>query len=284
MSGRRRALLVGINEFGHLPRSNWLNGCVNDAQDMAGFVHGLGFDQADVSVLTDGQATKAAVMGGLTELVDRAAAGELDHLVFSFSSHGTQVPDRDGDEVDGVDEALATYDIDAAGDDWDRGTVIVDDELHELFARLPENVLTEVFIDTCHSGTGLRALDLLVGRRPKFLPPPTADGLDAVDGHEPRSLRELTGRGGAGAPVLLAACSASQTAADAHFGGRYNGAFTYYLLDALRTRPTASRRELLALVRGSLREGRFAQTPQLEAQRALKDAAVGSVPASAPVR
>ena len=30
-----KALCVGINEFAHLPQASWLNGCVNDADDMA---------------------------------------------------------------------------------------------------------------------------------------------------------------------------------------------------------------------------------------------------------
>ena len=50
-------------------------------------------------------------MGALTEMVDKAKPG--DHLVFSFSSHGTQVPNQPGatDEPDGLDEAFACYDI-----------------------------------------------------------------------------------------------------------------------------------------------------------------------------
>ena len=34
----RRALCVGINQFKDLPSANWLNGCVNDAQDMVGIL------------------------------------------------------------------------------------------------------------------------------------------------------------------------------------------------------------------------------------------------------
>ena len=98
-------------------------------------------------------------MAKLTDIIAKAKAGKVDHVVFSFSSHGTQVPDQNGDEtVDHVDEAFACYDIAQKGADWDRDTVIVDDELHALLSDIPKNVLVEVFLDTCHSGTGLKDL------------------------------------------------------------------------------------------------------------------------------
>ena len=127
-------------------------------------------------------------------MVGKAKPG--DHLVFTFSSHGTQVPSMPGDtdEPDGLDEAFACYDIKQGGDSWDRKTVIVDNELRDLFAKVPEGVLLEVLLDTCHSGTGLKDLDdiqqaMLLGRRPRFLPPPTPRGLDRA-----RDIRAATPR------------------------------------------------------------------------------------------
>jgi hypothetical protein len=65
MAGRR-ALCVGINEFEHLPASSWLNGCVNDAEDFAAFLQKtLDFADSDITVLSDAQATKTAVVGEL---------------------------------------------------------------------------------------------------------------------------------------------------------------------------------------------------------------------------
>ena len=123
-----KALCVGINKFANLPQASWLNGCVNDAEDMAAMLlKRPDFGPNDVTVLLDAEATKAKVMAALTKLVKDDA---VDHIVFSFSSHGTQVPDKNGDEkVDHVDEAFACYDIDQSGRDWDRNTVIIDDEL-----------------------------------------------------------------------------------------------------------------------------------------------------------
>jgi metacaspase-1 len=274
-----RALCVGINEFAHLPNANWLNGCVNDAQDMAAMLQRLpGFTTSNVTVLCDADATKAKVMGALSDMVADVRAGRLDHIVFSFSSHGTQVPDTNGDEtVDHVDEAFACHDIAQKGPDWDRDTVIVDDELHALFADLPKGALVEVVLDTCHSGTGLKDIDLLVGRKPRFLPPPTVKGVRRIAAKsDPQGLQELVKATPAGIrPVLFAACKADQTSADAYFDGRYNGAFTYYFLKALSATPPPTRAGVLTAVSSSLRGGDFPQRAQLEAPPKAKRVAFG---------
>jgi hypothetical protein len=276
----RAALCVGINGFANLPMASWLNGCVNDAQDISRALRQQGFTTRNMTVLTDAQATKQAVMAELTELTDRARAGKLDRLVFSFSSHGTQIKDLDGDERDGVDEAFACHDIAQKGDQWDRDTVIVDDELHALFSGLPDSVLVEVLLDTCHSGTGLRDGDILQGRRPRYLPPPTIKGLDLVNrtraNRDVHGLIELTKTSRTGAhPVLFTACRSDQVASDAHFDGRSNGAFTYFFLKALAADGAAPRSALLTSVSGGLRGDSFNQRAQLEATAKAKKVGFG---------
>jgi len=273
----KAALCVGINEFEHLPKSSWLQGCVNDARDLAGLLQaGYGFAPADISLLLDSQATKKQVMAQLDSMLDRAAAGELQHIVFTFSSHGTQIPDSSNDEADRLDEAFACYDINNTGDSWDPATVISDDELFALFARLPDGILMDVVLDTCHSGTGLKSLDLLPGRRPRFLPAPTARGVAATEFSDTRALRDLVKAGRGVKPVLLAACRADQTAADAFLEGRYNGAFTYNFIKAVTGDGTLGRADILKLVSKGLRAGGFDQVAQLEGSTAARKAPWGS--------
>ena len=275
----RHAVCVGINEFKSLPVSSWLNGCVNDAEDISRALKKIGFTARNITVLRDKEATKKKVMAALEAMVDKAKPG--DHLVFTFSSHGTQVPSLAGDgdvEPDDLDEVFTCYDVKSDGRDWDRKTVISDDELRVLFERVPQGVLLEVLLDTCHSGSGLRDLDdiqqaMLLGRRPRFLPPPTRSGLDRA-----RSIREARPRqvdrkalvelskaaGKSTKPVLYAACRPDQTAADATFDGRSNGAFTYLFLKALAEDSSRTRRELQAAVTKGLKSGDFEQRSTLE--------------------
>jgi hypothetical protein len=68
----RKALCVGINQFANFP-DNALRGCVNDANDMADVLQNIvGFAPADITILTDSQATKANIMGTLENFVAEA--------------------------------------------------------------------------------------------------------------------------------------------------------------------------------------------------------------------
>ena len=148
MASNRRALCVGINNFKNYP-SAALQGCVNDAHDMASVLKDfLGFTDQDITILTDSQATKQNIMGNLQKMVADAKQGIYSYLVFSLSSHGTQVPDTSGDEPDRADEAFCPHDLAQAGSQWDPNHVIIDDELHDLFVQLPANVLLEAYLDT----------------------------------------------------------------------------------------------------------------------------------------
>ena len=265
MASNRKALCAGINVFKNYPSAT-LQGCANDANDMAAVLKDfLGFTDADITKLTDAQATKASIMSKLKSMVDDAKSGKYSYLVFSLSSHGTQVPDTSGDEPDRADEAFCPYDLDQAGNRWDPNHIIVDDKLHDLFIQLPKNVLLEVYLDTCHSGTGLRAIDMLLDRRPRYLPPPSLEAFEEVEGRMSRGLYRSFLDKGITQHILWAACRSDQTSADAHIGGSWHGAFTYYFCKELRaSKGKLTRSELLKKVRVDLKTGRYTQTPQLE--------------------
>ncbi|MCV2357628.1 caspase family protein [Paucibacter sp. TC2R-5] len=266
MASQRRALCVGINHFKNLPNAT-LQGCVNDAHDMQSLLSAkLGFSAADITVLADAQATKATIMSKLQGMVADAKAGKLNYLVFSLSSHGTQVPDLSGDEPDRADEAFCPHDLIAVGGNWDPAHIITDDELHDLFVQLPANVLLEVYLDTCHSGTGLKALDLAADRRPRYLPPPTLAGFLALDGRRPRGLRHTLSAKALSHNILWAACRSDQTSADAHIAGGWHGAFTYFFCKEMMSGGNLlARKDVLTKVRADLVAGHYNQTPQLEA-------------------
>ena len=263
----KKALCVGINKFKNYP-SSALQGCVNDAKDMNGILKDfLGFKAADITTLTDSQATKANIMKNLNEMVDGAKKGKYDYLVFSLSSHGTQVPDKDGDEPDNADEAFCPYDLAEKGDAWHPDHIITDDELHKLFTSLPKNVLLEVYFDTCHSGTGLKAIDFLLTRKPRFMPPPSMKAFKKLEGVEPRGLKKLLADKGLTHHILWAGCRANQTSADAKIGSSWHGAFTYYFCKHVRaSKNKLPRKEILTKVKADLKAEKYTQVPQLECE------------------
>lgn len=275
MASTRRALCVGINNFKNYPQSA-LQGCVRDANDMSSLLKDfLGFSSSDITLLTDAQATKTEIMKNLKSMVDDAKAGKVNHLIFSFSSHGTLVPDTSGDEPDKADEAFCPHDLAQKGNDWDPNHIIVDDELRDLIVQIPKNVQLEVFLDTCHSGTGLRVLDLLPDRKPRFLPPPSLEAFEEIEDRVPRDfgvkLLEKALEKGLTKPILWAGCRADQTSADAYIAGGWHGAFTYFFCkEMLASKNKLPRKDLLLKVRKDLKAGRYTQTPQLECEAKAK--------------
>lgn len=296
----RKAICVGINKFANYPQFT-LNGCVNDAKDMADLCKTtLGFKASEVTVLTDAQASKAAIMAQLNAAVTAAKAGQISYLLFSLSSHGTQMADTNGDEPDGMDEAFVPADIAQKGNAWDPAHIISDDELHDLFQQVPANVLVEVYLDTCHSGTGMRGAEFsLHAPRPRFIAPPEGE----FQGVKPqKKVRGFTLHRGTRTPaprtpaptakkaaksaskavdlnpatnqILWAGCKANQTSADAYFNGRYNGAFTYWFVSTVKsTQNKLSRKDVLAKVRAAM-AGKFSQIPQMEGNASNRQTAI----------
>ncbi|HJY80683.1 MAG TPA: caspase family protein [Candidatus Binatia bacterium] len=267
MPSNRKALCVGINQFKNYPSAT-LQGCVPDANNMSSLLQKLvGFANSDISLLLDAQATKANIISKLKEMVDGAKAGKYSYLVFSMSSHGTQVPDVSGDEPDRVDEAFCPHDLAQAGNQWDLNHIIVDDELRDLFIQLPPNVLLEIYLDTCHSGTGLKGIDMLLDRKPRYLPPPSLEAFKQVEGKRQRGLARGLLEKGIVHHILWAACRADQTSADAHIAGGWHGAFTYYFCkEMIACNNSLSRAQVLAKVRADLDTGHYSQVPQLETE------------------
>ena len=275
----KRAICVGINQFAKYPQFT-LQGCVNDARDMAALAKGLlGYKASEITVLTDAKATKAAIMAQLKSAVAAARAGRIDALLFSWSSHGTQVTDTSGDEPDGMDEAFVPHDIAEKAGDWDPAHVITDDEFHDLFQQLPDKVLLEVYLDTCHSGTGLRGAEFsLHAPRPRFVAPPGGRQgpvkQKAVRGFQLDRAAASRNEAPATNQVLWSGCKAAQTSADAYFDGRYNGAFTYYFVQAMtQTKNQLSRKAVVDRVRAAMK-GKFSQVPQLECNASNRKTAV----------
>ena len=259
----KKALLVGLN---HYPDpENTLRGCINDVRQVSGLLHAhFGFaGDSPIRLLTDARATTAAVVSGLHWLIDDASPGDV--LVFHYSGHGSQVPDRHGDEIDdGLDEIICPYDL-----DWDNP--FTDDDLYAIVKELSPSVNLTVILDSCHSGTGLRELTG-GGRaaRSRYLRPP--EGMRRPH-REGRAMRRFGARAAACGAILIAGCRADQVSADAYIDGDYHGALTFYLCRALRELEyTASYRAVVDRARRLLRDDGYEQVPQLEGPGALLNA------------
>lgn len=68
--------------------------------------------------------------------------------------------------------------------------------------------------------------------------------------------------------LLITGCRDTQTSADAHIGGSYNGALTYYLVESIKeAEGKLTYRELHQRTTAKLKQEDFDQIPQLEGRR-----------------
>jgi len=253
---KRYGLSVGINNYPGT--DNDLSGCVNDAKDWQAELKERGFEAA---LLLDQSATKANIVREMRSLLEKAVSGDV--VVFTYSGHGTWLPDDDGDEPDNRDEALCPYDV--------RTGVLIDDELYELFLEAARGVRVIFISDSCHSGSVARLAPASSDRKVRFMP------LSAFLDDEPRLARarkvERTparGRSRAGA-LLLSGCRDTEFSYDATFMGRPNGALTRVALDTLKTLDAdATYQQWFTKIREKLPSMDYPQSPQLTATRTQK--------------
>lgn len=246
MAITRRAVVVGINDYPGTGSD--LQGCVNDALDWSAALQDRGYQ---VNALFNSTATRQAILAALTAAVMASKRG--DRLVFTFSGHGTWVPDRDGDEADGRDEALVCH-------DFREGGLLLDDTLHTVLST-PAGVRSIVLSDSCHSGTLSRFVGEPVPSQPRFLPPAAfLEGSVLQAAERVQHARTTTpSRPGT---VLLSGCADHEYSYDVG-GPRPHGAFTNAALQAL---PTAkSYAGWMKAIRKQLPTEATPQTPQLTA-------------------
>ena len=283
-----KVLLVGINSYPTMP----LRGCINDIENMCALLkQQYSIADENVQLLLDADATKAGIEEKLRWLAQPDDGDGPPLRVFHFSGHGTYVVDGNGDEPDGRDEALVPYDFTTVGG-------LTDDILRGVYDEFSPETHLLLTMDCCHSGTITRnpVEDITYRFLPNsFEEQETFDAAAqrtqaARDTHIRQAMRDVRAdvsddewdrryKAAAsrydkkhfgvdklkGNVVLLAACRADQTAADARIGGDFNGAFTYYLTEVLRKgagRLTYG--ELITEVGQRLYGNQFRQIPQLE--------------------
>ena len=243
---RGLSLHIGLNSVSGDAYSGWtgpLAACEFDPNDMAAIAKTRGMKP---TVLLTKKATRANTLAGMRSAAKSLKSGDL--FFMSYSGHGGQVPDVNGDEPDKKDETWCLFD-----------GQLIDDELYFALSKFKAGVRILVLSDSCHSGSVTRELPPPPpppGQRVKLMPDAVARrvygehqafydklqqdvtaaaGKASVD--PDAALAALTQVGAAAhatalvgsfhpAVILISGCQDNQTSMD----GEHNGAFTESLL------------------------------------------------------
>ena len=154
----QRALLVGVGKYAVSGID--LPGIDLDLERMQDTLNVMGFEDSQIRQLLDGDATSKNVIRGFEIWLKQGVKAE-DRIVFYFSGHGSNTPDLDGDEPDGVDEVLVTHDVRRIKQNGRPALsgVVTDDKLAALIADIPSKNIW-IIVDACHSGTVSRGLTM----------------------------------------------------------------------------------------------------------------------------
>lgn len=238
----KNALLIGCN----YKNSRYeLNGCINDATNIKKVLTDT-YKFDNIVLMTDNTQiipTKNNILAEITSLLHNANSGDV--LFFSYSGHGVNVKDINGDEKDTLDEVIVPIDFD----------YISDDELNKLIQEhLKKDVTLFALFDCCHSGT---ILDL----RYQYLDSTSSE----------KDTEELKNLETDGNVIMISGCMDRQTSMDAYIrsAGTYQGAMTFAFLESIKQKPNLSWIDLLTSMREYLNKEDYEQIPQLSSGKKL---------------
>ncbi|MBO9501123.1 caspase family protein [Brevundimonas sp. A19_0] len=300
--GRRRALLVGINDYP--AEKDRLEGCVNDVFAISSLLQDCGFSPDDIRTVLDRRATTEGILQRLEWLLDDA--GPEDQLVFYFSGHGARIPIYDSFDQKPASfmEVLCPADF-----DWTEERCIADRQIQQLYSQLPYDTHLAMIFDCCHSGgmhrdggarargltppDDIRHRELKWHREEKMWVPrdfePLVDkfarkedqaawvGSDSATRRLGRAvalrpmssqtyarIRKVESEPGPYLPLIIEACAEHELSYEYRHGATSYGAFTFSFHQILREEKGALRfDELIAKVGGQLSRLNFNQNPQI---------------------
>lgn len=227
----KKALLIGINYAG---TEHELHGCINDVSTMYNYLtNKFGYNPTNIRMLID-QELKTPPMKEIIQSDIKWLVTDLrtsDELVFYYSGHGGQIPDKNNDETDALDECIIPMDYKTNG-------VITDDWMFEnLISKIPTGCILTIFTDCCHAES---ILDLPVVYHYDPIPnipnkiSKIYNNTEWID--KLRSIRNSKRKETDGLVIHFAGCMDSQTSADATFNGNHQGAFSKCLIDTINSR------------------------------------------------
>ena len=238
-SQTKRALLVGISDYGQTGANSWnsIHGS-NDVEMLIPTLKKQGFKTKSICNKT---ATAIRIRKELSSLAASCKRGDVVYI--HFSCHGQPFEDRNGDEEDGWDESIIPYDAPKVfiKGKYEGANHILDDELHGYFQRIRQSIGATGFlcvvIDACHAGGSQRGEDfdedepICRGTKDAFSPNgKTYRPRVNTNGHFTIPSGDKLGN-----IVILEACRSYQSNYEITQDGKYYGPLSYYINKALST-------------------------------------------------
>ncbi|MBL8893629.1 MAG: caspase family protein [Rhizobiales bacterium] len=214
------SLHLGLNAVDPAHYGGWsgeLLACEADANDMASLASAANFGSS--TVLLTKQATRAALEKNIKDAAQKLKAGDI--LFLTYSGHGGQLPDLNGDEPDAMDETWCLYDGEQP-----------DDVLYHQLSLFEKGVRVLVLSDSCHSGSAIKDTILAAAAanpspvRYRAMPPAIAQRTYLRNKSEyDKILKDMTLKEPKVecSALLISGCQDNQLSQDGTFNGLFTG-------------------------------------------------------------
>jgi uncharacterized protein YeeX (DUF496 family) len=209
----KRALCIGINYLKDPPSR--LYGCIPDVVEMSEFIQdALGYSKDNITILRDDipefMPTAKRILAEISRM--QVLSDSTDEMIIHYSGHGTQIMDKNKDEIDMKDECIVPCDYKESG-------IITDDVIMSVVSNM--RCKTLIIMDCCHSATCVD-LPYLYTYDPK-------SGEIKKDTIQSRVIFPSN-------VIMLSGCRDSQTSADSYFRDSHSamGALTHSIINTYR--------------------------------------------------
>lgn len=264
----KRALLIGVTKYDHLPRDKHLEGPANDVRLMGRLLlESYQFPADGIITMAEEQGsparrpTRANIEREFRRLADQAREG--DQVVILLAGHGSQEPENPPDPVnpepDGLDEIFLPADVSP----WKTTpghvlNAVADNQIGAwLRAITAKRAYVWAIFDCCHSGTMTRGTEVVRELPPETLVPRdelakarqrAAERQEKTPGGPSRERTPFVPREASDYLVAVYACRPHETTPESPLPptspkAEYHGLLTYSLVEVL-TRSAESRAPL----------------------------------------
>ena len=178
------SLHIGLDRVSPAAYGGWngaLSDCVLDANNMRNVALKNGYQ---VTILLNANACNPSIRDTLKGLAGLAVSG--DRVLITYSGHGGQLADTNGDELDKMDETWCLFDGE-----------LTDDAINNLLAMFRVGVEIVVLSDSCHSGTVSRMMKRRKLSKAKEVLKEVKASVLLISGCQDAETSASTGKGGA---------------------------------------------------------------------------------------
>lgn len=219
----KHALLIGIGDYSMSGLTS-LQGPANDLPLIKSvLLDKFQFQEKNITMLIDDKATHTGLQRAFSRLARQLKPG--DFVYIHYCGHGSQVPDKDGDEYPGLyDQTWVPYGSRSFRMEGKDRCDITDDELYLWLMPIFNKTGHVVFVsDSCHSGSVTRG-DVLTARTVPI------DRRDYPSLSKSKNPGKKNFKGG----ILIGASQDDGLAYEASFNRKTHGLFSWYWAGFLR--------------------------------------------------